>query len=143
MRKLVLALVAVACAVPALAFAALPKKDSAFAYCETQNSCPLGFETSKTGRRIKELRMYNKCARVPVREGYPRIRVKDTGRFRKSGTVTDMVGAELTFTIKGRFRKPGKAVGTFEIDSVQRRRECNADPERFVAKRTGPAEEGL
>ena len=145
MRKTLLALAAVACLLPALAFAALPKKDSAYSYCENPNSCPLKFETSATGRKIKDLTMYNRCAQVPPQAGvYPKIRVKDTGKFSKSGTVTDVTGAELSFTIKGKFKRPKKAVGTYEIDSSKSPtppfRPCDSDPEEFVAKRTGPAE---
>ena len=147
MRKIIAGVVAVACVVPALAFGALPKKDSAYAYCESENSCPFTFETSKTGRKIIAIKAYNKCARVPVDGGYPKIRVKDTGKFKKSGTVTDLTGNEVTFTFKGKFRKPKKAVGTFELDSVETRggktKECDAEPEEFVAKRTGPAQEGV
>jgi hypothetical protein len=143
-RKIILALVAVACVVPALAFAALPKKDSQYAYCENGNDCPLNFETSKTGRKIKNLTMYNDCAQVPPMNGYPKIRVKDTGKFKKSGTVTDVTGADLTFTIKGKFKKPKKAVGTFEVDSSRSPTPpfgpCGSEPEEFVAKRTGPVE---
>ena len=147
MRKIILALVAVACVVPALAFAALPKKDSEYSYCESGNSCPLNFETSKTGRKIKNLTMYGDCAQVPPQDGrYPNVRVKDTGKFKKSGKVTDVTGAELTFTIKGKFRKPKKAVGTFEIDSSRSATPpfgpCDAEPEKFVAKRTGPVQSG-
>jgi len=135
-RKIILALVAVACVVPALAFAAQPKKDSTFTHCESENDCPLAFETTENGRKIKNLTMYNDCAVVPPVEGrYPKVRVKDTGKFRKTGTVTDVVGQELTFTFKGKFKKPKKAVGTFEID----RQGCDSEPENFVAKRTGPA----
>ena len=42
-----------------------------------------------------------------------------------------MIGQELEFTIKGKFKKPGKAVGTYEID----RQGCNSQPAEFVAKR--------
>ncbi len=143
MKKTLLALVAVACVVPALALAALPKKDSAYAYCENENSCPLTFNTSKTGRKIKDLTMYNDCARVPPADGYPKIRVKDTGKFKKSGTVTDVTGAELTFTIKGEFKRPRKAVGTYEVDSSKSSTPpfgpCDSEPEKFVAKRKGKA----
>jgi hypothetical protein len=139
LRKTLLALAAVACVVPALAFAALPKKGSAYAYCESENSCPLTFDTSATGRKIKNLSMYNDCAQVPPRDGYPKIRVKDTGKFEKSGTVTDVTGAELTFTIKGKFKRPKKAVGTFEIDASKSAtppfKPCDSAPEDFVAKR--------
>jgi hypothetical protein len=146
-RKTLLALAAVACVVPAFAFAALPKKDSNYAYCENDNSCPLVFDTSATGRKIKNLRMYNRCAQVPPMDGsYPTIRVKDTGKFEKRGTVTDVTGAELTFHIKGKFKRPKKAVGTFEVDSSKSPtppfRACDSDPEEFVAKRTGPAGSG-
>ena len=147
MKKTLLALAVVACVVPALALAALPKKNSEYSYCENENSCPLNFETSKTGRKIKNLTMYNDCAQVPPRDGvYPKIRVKDTGKFKKSGTVTDVTGAKLTFTIKGKFKKPKKAVGTFEVDSSKSPTPpfgpCNSKAEDFVAKRTGPVESG-
>jgi hypothetical protein len=49
--------------------------------------------------------------------------------------VTDVIGQTLDFTIKGKFRRPRKAVGTFEIDSQKGAKECDSDPERFVAKR--------
>ena len=134
MRK-ILAVACIACIAPALALAAKPRKNSAYQWCETQNRCSLGFETSKTGRKIKQLSMYNDCANVPVEGGYPKVRVKDTGKFKKTGTVTDVIGQELTFTFKGKFKKPKKAVGTFEID----RQGCDSEPEEFVAKRVGPA----
>jgi len=141
MRKTLLALAAVACVVPALALAAKPKKDSEFSYCENGNNCPLAFETTPNGRKIEELTMYNKCSTVPPVEGrYPKVRVKDTGKFKKSGTVMDVIGQELEFTFKGKFKKPKKAVGTFEIDSSKGQKECDAEPEEFVAKRTGPAQ---
>ena len=143
MRKTLVVLPAVACVVPALAFAALPKKDSAYTYCESKNSCPLTFDTTKTGRKITNLSMYNDCAQVPARDGYPKIRVKDTGKFKKSGKVTDVTGAELSFTIKGKFKKPKKAVGTFEIDSSRSATPpfgpCDSNPKDFVAKRKGEA----
>ena len=119
------------------------RRTPAYAYCESENSCPLTFDTSATGRKIKNLSMYNDCARVPPRDGYPKIRVKDTGKFEKSGTVTDVTGAELTFTIKGKFKRPKKAVGTFEIDASKSAtppfKPCDSDPEEFVAKRKGAA----
>jgi hypothetical protein len=136
-KKALLALVAVACVVPALALAATPKKDSSYAYCPTANKCPLNFNTSANGHKIKNLSMYNDCAEVPPKNGYPSIRIKDTGKFKKSGTVTDFTGAELTFTIKGKFKKPKKAVGTYEIDSSKSARPCDSDPKEFVAKWKG------
>ncbi len=140
MRKVILTPVAVACVVPALAFAATPKKDSTYTYCENDNSCPLVFETTKSGGKIQDLTMYNKCAQVPPIAGrYPKTRIKDSGKFSKSGTVTTVTGQELTFTYKGKFRKPKKAVGTYEIDG----KGCDSEPQKFVAKRTGPAQEGL
>ena len=144
MRKAILALVAVACVVPALAFAALPKKDSAYRYCKSGDNCPLTFETSATGRKIKNLRMYNDCSQVPPMDGsYPGVRVKDSGKFEKTGKVTDVTGAELTYTIKGKFTRPKKAVGTYEVDSSKSAappfKPCDSKPQDFVAKRTGAA----
>ena len=141
MRKTLLALAAVACVVPAVALAATPKKDSSYSYCDTKDTCPLSFNTSKNGHKIKMLSMYNDCAEVPPKNGYPSIRIKDTGKFKKSGTVTDFTGAELTFTIKGKFKKPKKAVGTYEIDSSKSSKPpfgpCDSDPQKFVAKWKG------
>jgi len=66
---------------------------------------------------------------------------KDTGKFKKSGKVIDFTGAELTFTIKGKFKKPKKAVGTYEIDSSKSSKPpfgpCDSDPQKFVAKWKG------
>ncbi len=142
MRKIIAAVVSAACVIPALAFAAQPKKDSHYRYCENQQTCPLSFNTSGTGRKIKGLAMYNRCAQLPA--NYPGMRVNDEGRFKKSGTVDDVLGNEVRFEIKGRFKRPKKAVGTFELDTTETRggrtKECDADPERFVAKRVGPAQ---
>jgi len=135
MKKILLALTVVACVVPVFAFAADPAPRSSFQYCENKNRCPLGFKTNKSGTKIKKLSMYNRCSQVPVEGGYPKIRVNDEGKFSKSGTVTDVIGQELTYTIKGKFRKPGKAVGTYEIDSRKGAKRCDSDPEEFVAKR--------
>jgi hypothetical protein len=138
MRKTMIAVGAVACVLlPALAFAALPKKDADYRYCDRPNNCPLTFHTSGTGRKVKELNMYNRCATLPAE--YPGVRVKDTGRFSKSGTVEDVLSNEVDFTIKGKFKRAKKAVGTFELDGGSKRN-CDADPEEFVAKFVPPAE---
>ena len=133
MKKILLTLAAVVCVVPALAFAADPAPSTEFAWSEQGDS--VRFKTNKTGAKLKQVSMYNKCARVPVAAGYPKVPVNDEGKFSKSGTVTDVLDQELTFTIKGKFKKPGKAVGTFEIDSRKGGKRCDADPEEFVAKR--------
>jgi hypothetical protein len=136
-RKIVTAAAAAACVVPALAFAAHPAKNSAFQWCESKDSCKFGFETTKNGGKIKDINAYNKCAQVPAT--FPKIRVKDSGKFSKSGAVTDVTGQKLTYTIKGKFKKRKKAVGTYEVDS----RKCDAKPIKFVAKRTGKAQAGI
>ena len=136
MRKLLVAVAAAICLVPALAFAADPAKNSAFKWCETSDKCSLIFETSKDGRYIKEIKAYNNCARVPV-ENWGRIRVRG-GKFSKTGTVTDVIGQKLTYTYKGTFTTPRKAVGTYEID----RKGCNSKAQKFVAKRFGKAQAG-
>ena len=133
MKKTLLTLAAVACVVPVLALAADPLPSTEFAACEN-GRCPVTFKTNKTGTKLKKLSMYNRCANVPVEGGYPRVPVNDEGKFSKSGKVTDVVGQELTFTIKGKFRKRRKAVGTFEIDSQKGAKSCDEDPEEFVAR---------
>lgn len=135
MRKLVAAVVAAICLVPALAFAADPAKNSAFQWCPEKDDCPLRFETTKNGRYIKDVKAYNDCARIPA--NYPRIRVRN-GKFSKSGTVEDLAGQKLTYSFQGRFTRPKKAVGTYEID----RKGCTAKPQKFVAKRFGKARAG-
>ena len=137
MRKIAAVVAVVACAIPALAFAALPKKDADYRYCDRPNSCPLTFHTSGTGRKIKDLNMYNRCATLPAE--FPGVRVRDTGKFSKSGTVEDVLNNDVNYTIKGKFRRPKKAVGTFEVDGGPKRN-CDADPEEFVAKFVPPAE---
>ena len=133
MRKIIAVVVVVACVIPALALAADPAPSTEFSWSEQSDS--VHFKTNKTGTKLKKLSMYNKCAKVPVEGGYPKIPVNDEGKFSKSGKVTDVIDAELTFTIKGKFKKPGKAVGTFEIDSERRGKQCDAEPQEFVAKR--------
>jgi len=134
MKKILLTLAGVACVVPALALGADPAPSTEFAAC-AHGRCPVTFKTNKTGTKLKKLSMYNRCANVPVEGGYPKVPVNDEGKFSKSGKVTDVIGQELTFEIKGKFRKPGKAVGTFEIDSQKGAKKCDEDPEEFVAKR--------
>jgi hypothetical protein len=133
MRKTILGLAAVACVVPALAFAADPAPNSSFRYCESNdsNNCPFTFKTNRNGTKLKKITAYNKCAPVPVPDGYPKIPVNNEGKFSKSGTVTDVIGEKLQFKFQGKFKKPGKAVGTYDID----RQGCNAQPKEFVAKR--------
>ena len=138
MKKILLTLAAVACVVvPALALAAHPAPSTSFAACEN-GRCPVTFKTNKTGTKLKKLSMYNRCANVPVEGGYPKVPVDNEGKFSKSGKVTDVIGQTLTFTIKGKFKKPRKAVGTFEIDSQKGAKKCDEDPEEFVAR---PAEQ--
>ena len=133
MKRIILVSAAAACLVPALSFAAEPAKSTEFSWSEQGDS--VHFKTNKSGTKLKQVSMYNKCARVPVEGGYPRIPVNDEGKFSKSGTVTDVIGQRLDFTIKGKFRKPGKAVGTYEIDSQKGGKSCDEDPVEFVAKR--------
>ncbi|MGH2838993.1 MAG: hypothetical protein ACRDJY_11695 [Thermoleophilaceae bacterium] len=132
MRKTIAVVAAVACVVPVLAFAAEPAKRTQFTWSEQPDS--VSFKTNKTGTKLKQVSMYNKCASVPVESGYPKIPVNDEGKFSKSGKVTDVIGQELTFEIKGKFKKPRKAVGTFEIDSQKGGKRCDEDPVEFVAK---------
>lgn len=134
MKKLCLTFATALVLVPALSFAAKPAKSSIFLWCKSGGQvCPFGFETTKSGKAIKEIRAYNKCAQVPA--NFPKIRVKDDGRFKKSGSVTDVTGTRLTYTIQGRFKRPKKAVGTYDIDS----RKCSAKPTKFVAKKVKPS----
>ena len=136
MHKLLAALVAAICLVPALAFAADPAKSSAFRWCETRDSCPFAFETSKDGKKVIDIKAYNKCAQVPAI--FPKLGIR-SGKFSKTGTVTDVTGKKLTYTFKGRFTRPKKAVGTYDID----RKGCSAKPTDFVAKRIGKAQAGV
>ena len=76
---------AAVCAVPALSFAADPAKDASFRYCESENNCPLGFKTNATGRKIKNLSMYNDCAQLPVNGFYPKVRVNDEDSSTRAG----------------------------------------------------------
>jgi hypothetical protein len=136
LRKIIAVGVGALCLVPALALAANPAKNSAFQWCETKDKCSFGFETSKDGKRIKDIKAYNKCAQVPA--VFPKIAVKD-GKFSKTGTVTDVIGQKLTYTIKGSFTTPKKAVGTYDID----RKGCSAKAQKFTAKRIGKAQAGV
>jgi hypothetical protein len=133
MKKILLTLAVAAGVVPALALAADPAPSTEFAACEN-GRCAVTFKTNKAGTKLKKLSMYNRCASVPVEGGYPKIPVNDEGKFSKSGTVTDVIGQELTYTFKGKFKRPRKAVGTFEIDSQRGAKRCDSDPEEFVAK---------
>jgi hypothetical protein len=133
--KLAAALVAAICLVPAVAFAADPAKNSAFQWCESSDRCPFYFETSKDGKKVVDIKAYNKCAQVPAT--FPKIAVT-AGKFSKTGTVTDLTGQKLTYTIKGKFTRAKKAVGTYDID----RKGCSAKPTDFVAKRIGRAQAG-
>ena len=45
---------------------------------------------------------------------YPKVPVNGEGKFNKSGTVTNVIGQEVDCAFKGKFRRPKKAVGTFE-----------------------------
>ena len=139
MRKIVLALAATACVVPALAFAAVdPRKNSHFAWCPiVKTTCPLDFDTNKRGTKIINMTLYPKCAPVPIdskRGTWPRMRVRN-GKFSREGTVTDVTGDKITYKIKGKFTKPRKAVGTFDVDT----KNCSERRREFVAKRTGKA----
>ena len=118
----------------AVAFAAQPAKDSSFAWCTGKNMCPMTFNTNKKGTKIVNMSLYTKCAAVPMADGYwPNMRVNDKGKFKRSGTAVDVIGQAIDFTIKGRFKKPGKAVGTYQVE----RKGCNDGEHEFVAKRQG------
>jgi hypothetical protein len=137
MRKtLALIVVAVACAVPALALAAHPAKNSHFAWCPKKNVCPLDFNTSKTGKKIVHLSLFPKCAPVPPKtQWFPNMRVTSEGEFAKKGTVTDVLGHTVHFQIEGKFTRPKKAAGHFHVTQ----KGCKDSRHKFVAKRDGKA----
>jgi hypothetical protein len=140
-RKTLLALVGVACVVPALAFAAAdPKKDSHYSHCTAPNQCPLDFDTNKLGTKIINLSMYPKCSPVPVGKSgvFPPIAVND-GKFDKQGSIENLVGDKITYHVKGKFTRPKKAVGTYNVDS----KDCSDRERDFVAKRDGEAKGGF
>jgi hypothetical protein len=122
--------------VPALALAANPARNSEFHWCQAEDVCPFSFETSKDGRYVKRIRAYNDCNQVPA--PYPRLRVRK-GQFAKSGTVTNIIGEKVTYTIVGRFKTPKRAVGTYDVDG----KDCKAKPRRFTARRIGRADAGF
>jgi hypothetical protein len=135
-RKTIAAVAALAFAVPAIALAASPAKDSHFKWCPQKDMCPLDFDTNKAGTKIVNMSLYPKCAPVPVGKGsWPAMKVKD-GKFSAAGTVKDVVGRKITYTISGKFKKPKKAVGTFDVD----RKDCSDTPHAFTAKRDGKAQ---
>jgi hypothetical protein len=145
MKRTLLALVAVACVVPALAFAAAdPKPDSHFAYCTGSGDnlkCPLTFETNKAGNKIKELKIYDKCSGIPIKSktgSFPPVDV-DNGRFSDEGTVENFVGEKIKYKISGKFKRPKKAVGEYRLTT----KDCNDKVQEFVAKRDGPAQPGV
>ena len=142
MRKTLLALAAVACAIPAIALAAAdPKPNSAFAWCQKDDRCPLTFETNKAGNKIKELSIYDKCSQVPIKSktgGFPPIAVNN-GKFSDEGTVENFIGDKIKYKITGKFTRPKKAVGEYRLTT----KDCNDKVQEFVAKRTGPAQPGV
>ena len=135
MKKLILAVAMAACLVPAMALAAEPAKNSSFQYCEKKDQCPFGFETTKNGRKLTDIKLYDKCSPVPVMN-WGKIRVKANGKFKKSGTAVDVIGNAIDFTIKGRFKSRKKAVGTYLSESG----DCKGKEREFVARRVGKAQ---
>jgi hypothetical protein len=135
MKKIILAVAVAACLVPAMALAAKPAKNSAFSHCEKKDRCPFGFETTKTGRKITDINLYAKCSPVPVMN-WGKIKVKASGKFKKSGTAVDVIGQAIEFTIKGKFTTRRKAVGTYLVE----RSDCKDKEQEFVAKRVGKAQ---
>lgn len=135
MRKIIIAVLAVACLVPAMALAARPAKNSSFAWCTSKNVCPLVFDTNKKGKKITNMRLYTKCLPVPLMTGWPDVKVNRRGKFSGSGTVVNVLGEAVDYKFGGRFVKRKKAVGTFDVD----RKGCSDKERKFVAKRKGPA----
>lgn len=137
MNKVIVAAVAAAALlVPAAALAAKPAKNSYFQYCTEEDRCPFGFETSKNGKKIVDIKLYPKCNPVPAT--WPEIRVKK-GKFSASGKVENVLGKEITYVINGKFTSRKKAVGTYEVDA----KGCDDKPVEFVAKRVGKAQKGF
>jgi hypothetical protein len=134
MLKRLMGVAVVACllAVPAVAGAVTPKKNSHFAYCTSKNNCPLSFDTAKNGKSVKNFTFYNKCSSVPVL--LPAIKIK-SGRFKFSGTRKNVIGKEIQVKISGRFVTPKKAKGSVTYT----RSDCSANAVKFTAKRVGKA----
>jgi hypothetical protein len=140
MRKLVAVFAVTACILPALAFAAAdPKPNSHFEYCTSPTTCPLDFNTNKAGTKIKRLSMYAKCSQVPVgKKGvFPPVAVNN-GKFSKEGSIKNVIGETIDYKFEGKFKRPKKAVGTYELES----KNCTDKARDFVAKRDGKATGG-
>jgi hypothetical protein len=135
LKKMIAAGTALAALAPA-AFAATPAKDSAFQYCAKPNNCPFGFETNGKGTRLENIQLFTKCNGEIA--AFPEIKVNGKGEFSKTGTAMLVRGGKLNFTIKGKFKKPKKAVGTYKLTA----KGCSDTAHDFVAKRVGPVAQG-
>jgi hypothetical protein len=128
-RPLIAVLVAVPLlAVPIVAPAATPKKNSYFIYCPRKFSCPVSFQTTKSGKRIKSFRYFNACANVPVL--LPTIRITK-GAFSYRGTRKDSLRRSIKVRIAARFVTSRKAKGTVRFT----RSGCSAKTLKFTARR--------
>lgn len=122
-----------ACVIPALALAAHPAKNAEFAWCPKTNKCPITFATSRTGKKIIELRMSPKCAPIPpdTKAGYyPNMTVSLAGKFAQKGTLRDVLGRKIHYMIAGKFKRPKKAVGHFHVTAEG----CKDSRHKFVAR---------
>ena len=140
MRKTLLALAIAACVVPAFALAAAnPKPNSHYSYCSKPNLCPMDFNTNKAGTKIVNLSLFPKCSPIPVgKKGFfPDMKVEN-GKFSGQGKIDNVLGDPITYDISGKFKKPKKAVGTYNVDS----KDCKDGAHDFVAKRDGKAQTG-
>ena len=119
----------------ALAYAVKPAKDSSFAWCLKKNNCPLTFETNRRGTKLVNFKLYSKCSPVPPMTAWPNIKVNRKGKFSKTGSFENVIGDTIEFTVKGKFVKKTKAVGTYDVDGEG----CSDKQREFVAERRGAA----
>jgi hypothetical protein len=136
LKKTILAVTAAAALLVPVAQAATPAKSSSFQYCAKPNSCPFGFNTNDKGTRLVNIMLFTKCNGELA--SFPTIKVKSNGKFEKTGTALLRSGDKLNFTIKGQFKKPKKAVGTYKLTA----KGCTDKAHDFVAKRVGKAAQG-
>ena len=100
----------------------------------------MDFSTNKKGTKTIRLSLYPKCSPIPVgKKGFfPNMRIEN-GKFSGKGKIDNVLGDPITYDISGKFKKPKKAVGTYDVDA----KDCSDGEHDFVAKRDGPAESGL
>ena len=128
MRKLTVAVLALALSLSSVALAAAPKSGKWKGKLYGSHSGKLSFKVN--GAKTKLTKFYIPTVVVvcgldirTITVGVPSAKISSSGKFKRVYKFNDTAGSEIKYTLKGKFKSSGKASGTVNAKTTS----CNVD----------------